>query len=338
MQRRRLMLAGPVPVLAVPILAMPILAMPILAMPAITRAEAWPDRPIRIIVPSPPGDGSDSTARLWGHYLSEALGQPIVIENRPGAGGRIGTEVAARAAPDGHTLVIGNAGSHGINPATQKDLPYDVPTAFAPVALLVEAPNVLVVNRKALPVASVEALIAAAKARPGALDFASGGPGSSAHMSMELLKARAGIDLLHVPFRGAGAGLQALASGQPPVMFVNLPPALGFIRRGELAALAVTSVSRSPDLPDIPTVAETLPGFETVAWFGLLAPAGTPRPIIDRLHALCAEIGKRPDIVEKIRLIGGSVRDDGPEAFHARIRADITKWRDLVRTANIVVE
>lgn len=319
MQRRHLLLAG-------------------LAAPALATAQAWPDRPIRIIVPSPPGDGSDSTARLWGHYLGEALGQPIVVENRPGAGGRIGTEVAARAAADGHTLIIGNAGSHGINPAIQKDLPYDVPTAFAPIALLVEAPNVLVVNRKALPVESVAALIAAAKARPGALDFASGGPGSSAHMSMELFKARAGIDLLHVPFRGAGAGLQALASGQPPVMFVNLPPALGFIRRGELVALAVTSLTRSPDLPAVPTVAETLENFETVAWFGLLAPAGTARPIVEKLHALCVEIGKRPDIIEKIRLIGGSVRDDGPEQFHARIRADIAKWKDLVRVANITVE
>lgn len=325
MHRRHLLLAG--------------LAAPALARFATARAQgSWPDRPIRIIVPSPPGDGSDSTARLWGHYLGEALGQPIVIENRPGAGGRIGTEMAARAAADGHTLIIGNAGSHGINPAIRTDLPYDVPTAFAPIALLVEAPNVLVVNRKALPAADVAALIANAKARPGALDYASGGPGSSAHMSMELFKARAGIDLLHVPFRGASNALQALAGGQPPVMFVNLPPALGFVRRGELAALAVTSTTRSPDLPDVPTVAETLPGFETVAWFGLLAPAGTPRPIVEKLHALCAEIGKRPDIVEKIRLIGGSVRDDGPDKFHARIRADIAKWKDLVRTANITVE
>jgi tripartite-type tricarboxylate transporter receptor subunit TctC len=323
MQRRHLLLAG-------------------LAAPALTRAQgspaSWPDRPVRIIVPSPPGDGSDSTARLWGHYLSEALGQPIVVENRPGAGGRIGTEVAARAAPDGHTLIIGNAGSHGINPAIQKDLPYDVPTAFAPIALLVEAPNVLVVNRKALPAADVSALIDAAKARPGALDYASGGPGSSAHMSMELFKARAGVDLQHVPFRGASNALQALVSGQPAVMFVNLPPALGFIRRGELVALAVTSLARSPDLPDVPTVAETLENFETVAWFGLLAPAGTPRPIVEKLHALCAGIGRRPDIIEKIRLIGGAVRDDGPDQFHARIRADIAKWKDLVRTANIVVE
>jgi tripartite-type tricarboxylate transporter receptor subunit TctC len=301
------------------------------------RAQgAYPSRSVRVIVPSAPGDGGDSVARLYAHHLERRFGQGFVVENRTGAGGRIGTEAAVRAPNDGYTLVMGNAGSHGINAALYRALPYDIARDFQPISLLVEAPNVLVINRAKLPVKDVAELITLAKSRPGAIDYASGGPGTSAHLTMELFKSMAGVDLQHVPFRGAGPGLQALVSGEPPVMFVNLPPAMAFIRRGELQALAVTSAARTPDLPDVPTVAESgLPGFETIAWFGLLAPAGTPRPIVDALHAALVEISAIPDVVEKVRLIGGFPRATTPEAFGERIVADIAKWRRLVAEKNL---
>lgn len=308
-----------------------------LAMPAL--GQAYPTRPVRVIVPSAPGDGGDSVARLYAHYLERKFGQGFIVENRTGAGGRIGTEAAVRAPNDGYTLVMGNAGSHGINAALYRNLPYDIARDFAPISLLVEAPNVLVVNKTKLPMKDVAELIALAKAKPGELNYASGGPGTSAHLTMELFKSLAGVDLQHVPFRGAGPGLQALVSGEPPVMFVNLPPAMAFIRRGDLHALAVTSAERTPDLPDVPTVAESgLPGFETIAWFGLLAPAGTPRPVIDTLHAACVEISAIPDVVEKVRLIGGFTRASTPEQFHERIRADIAKWQRLVTEKNLAQE
>jgi tripartite-type tricarboxylate transporter receptor subunit TctC len=309
-----------------------------LAAPALGQG-GYPTRPVRVIVPSAPGDGGDSIARLFAHHYERLLGQGFIVENRTGAGGRIGTEAAVRAPADGYTLVMGNAGSHGINAALYRTLPYDIARDFAPISLLVEAPNVLVVNRAKLPVRDVAALIALAKEKPGTHDYASGGPGTSAHLTMELFKSLAGVDLQHVPFRGAGPALQALVSGEPPVMFVNLPPAMAFIRRGELYALAVTSAERTPDLPDVPTVAENgLPGFETIAWFGLLAPAGTPRPVIERLHAASVEIAAMPDVVEKVRLIGGFPRASTPEQFRARIESDIAKWRRLVAERNLAQE
>lgn len=318
-----------------------VLAAPAVLMAAFGAAaqETWPSRPVRVIVPSAPGDGGDSIARLYAAKLQEALGQPFPVENRTGAGGRIGTEAAARAAPDGYTLIMGNAGSHGINGAVYRNLPYDLVRDFQPISLLVEAPNVLVVNRKVLDVGSVAELIAYAKARPGQLDYASGGVGTSAHLSMELFKSMAGLDLQHVPFRGAANGLQALVSGTPPVMFVNLPPAMAIIQRGELHALAVTSMQRTPDLPETPTVHESgLPGFETIAWFGLLAPAGTPRAIVDRLHAECARIAAMPDVVAPVRKIGGFPRATTPEEFHERVRNDVAKWQRLVAEKNLALE
>ena len=200
-------------------------ALALASLAAPSRAQAsYPTRTVRVIVPSAPGDGGDSIARLYAHHLERRLGQSFVVENRTGAGGRIGTEVAVRAAPDGYTLVMGNAGSHGINAALYRSLPYDIASDFAPISLLVEAPNVLVVNRAKLPVKDVAELIAYAQRRPGEIAYASGGPGTSAHLTMELFRSLAGVDLQHVPFRGAVPALQALVSGEPPVMFVTLPP------------------------------------------------------------------------------------------------------------------
>jgi tripartite-type tricarboxylate transporter receptor subunit TctC len=271
--------------------------------------------------------------------LEGALGQPIVVENRGGAGGRIGVEAAWRAAPDGYSFLLGNAGSNGINAAIYRDLPYDLATGFDPVAMLVTGPNALVINNRALPARTVAELIALVKRRPGELNYASGGIGSSAHMSMELFKAGAGLDIVHVPYRGTPALAQAIISGDAPLAFANLVNVLPFVRRGEITLLAVTSLERWPELPDVPTVHESgLPGFETIAWNGILAPKGTPQPIRDRLHAELMKLKPDPTLNDRIRLLGGQLVVSTPEEFAARIRADIAKWRDLAARVNIRAE
>ena len=227
-------------------------ALPVFAAPAHAQA-AWPTRPIRLILPDAPGSGNDTTARLVAPLLEAALGQPFVPDNRGGAGGRIGVEAAFRAAPDGYNFLLGNAGSNGINAAIYRDLPYDLTNAFDPVALLVVGPNALVVNSRELPVNDVAGLIAAIRARPGALNYASGGVGSSAHMSMELFKHEARLDIQHVPYRGTPQLAQAVISGEAPVAFANLVNVMPYIARGEIKLLAVTTLQRHPDLPDTPT-------------------------------------------------------------------------------------
>ncbi len=310
------------------------------ATPA-TAQPAWPTRPVRLVLPDTPGTGNDTTARLVAPHLEAALGQPFVIDNRGGAGGRIGVEAAWRAAPDGYTLLLGNAGSNGINAAIYRDLPYDLAAgAFAPVSMLVAGPNVLVVNPRLLPVNTPAELIAAVRARPpGALSYGSAGVGSSAHMSMELFKAGTGLDIVHVPYRGAPAMAQATIAGEVALFFANLVNVMPLIRRGDLRPIAVTAQTRWPELPEVPTLHETvLPGFETLAWNGLLAPPGTPRAIIDRLHAIVVRIARDATLNERVRVLGGTLVASTPEEFAARIRADIAKWRDLAARADIRAE
>jgi tripartite-type tricarboxylate transporter receptor subunit TctC len=316
-------------------------ALPVLAAPigrALGQDAAWPVRPVRLILPDAPGNGNDTIARLIAPALQAALGQPFVIENRAGAGGRIGVEAAFNAGPDGYAFLFGNAGSNGINAAIYPDLPYDLATAFEPVSLLVQGPNVLVVNRRALPVANVAGLVAALRARPGALNYASAGIGSSAHMSMELFKAAAGLQLVHVPYRGAPAMAQSLIAGETAAMFANLVNVMPFLQRGELTALAVTSQARWPGLPEVPTVADTYPGFETLAWNGILAPRGTPAPIRARLHAALVALRADSALEERVRGLGGALVASTPEAFAARIVADIAQWKGLVARTGIRVE
>jgi len=301
-----------------------------LACASIAQA-AWPDRPVRIVAPDAPGGGGDIIARVLGDELGKIFGQPFPVENRPGAGGRIALENVAHSAPDGYTLLVGNAGSNGINGAIYRDLPYDTVNAFTPISQIVQGPNILVVNRTELPVATVAELIAYAKAHPGELNYGSGGPGSSAHLSMELFKQRAGIDMQHVPFRGASPMTLAVVQGETPVAFMNLSNVLPLIRRGEVTPIAVTSLQRWHDVPDVPTVDESgLKGFETIAWNGLLAPAGLPREIVDKLHAAVVKIAQEPNLKEKAELLGNEVVASTPEEFAARIRADVAKWRALV--------
>ena len=307
---------------------------------AIARAQpAWPANPVRLLLPDAPGSGNDATARLLAPLLEAALGRPLVVENRPGAGGRIGVEAAWRAAPDGYTFLLGNAGSNGINAAIYRDLPFDLGEAFEPVALLVQGPNVLVTNTRALPVRGVAELIASIRARPGQLNYASAGVGSSSHMSMELFKAQAGLDIQHVPYRGVPEAAQAVISGDAPLAFSNLVNVMPLLRRGEFSALAVTSLGRFRDLPDVPSLHEAgLPGYETLAWNGLLAPKGTPPAIRERLRAALLALKDDPALTGRIRLLGGEYVVSTPEDFAARIRADIAKWRDLAARANIQAE
>ena len=302
------------------------------------HAQAWPAKPIRLIVPSPPGDGSDLMARSVGQRLSEALGQQVIVDNRPGAGGRLGTELAAKSAPDGYTLIMGNAGSHAINAALYKDLPYDIERDFVPVTQVMRAPNVLVVGA-ALPVTSVKELIALFKANPGKYSYGSGGNGSSAHLSAELFKSMAGVDVVHVPYKGATPALTDVIGGQVAMFMGNLPPAAGHIKAGRVKALAVTTAQRSPLVPDLPTVSESgLPGYETVAWFGLFAPTGTPKEIVQRIADETAKAVQRSEIRDSIAALGGEPVGNSPSAFAAIVRSDLAKWRKVVSDGNVEVD
>jgi tripartite-type tricarboxylate transporter receptor subunit TctC len=302
---------------------------------SLVAAQSFPAKPIRVIVPSPPGDGSDVVARLIGEKLAAAWGQQVVVDNRPGAGGRIGTEVAAKAPPDGYTWIMGNAGSHGINGGLYRNLPYDLEKDFAPITQIMRAPNALVVS-PSLGVNSVAELIALLTKNPGKYSYGSGGNGSSAHLSAELFKSMAGVDIVHVPYKGATLALTDLIAGNIVMFMGNLPPAMGHIKAGRIKALAVTTLARSKFVPELPTVDEAgLKGFETVAWFGLLAPAGTPPELIAKTRDEVARIVQTPELGARIDSLGGEPVGNTPQQFAAIIRADIAKWRKVVADANI---
>ena len=291
-------------------------------------------KPLRWIVPSAPGDGSDTTARLIGDRLSQALGVAVVVENKPGAGGVVGSEAAAKAAPDGTTFIVGNAGSHGINAAIYRKLSYDVVRDFTPVALFCTAPNVMVAS-PALPVKTLAEFIAYARANPGRLNYASGGVGSSSHLSGELLKSMTGIDMTHVPYKGATPAVAAVLSGEAALMIGNLPPWSGHLKGGRGRALGVTTTTRHASLPDLPALAETLPGFETVAWFGLLAPAATPKPVIERINREVNTILAQDDVRQRLANSGCDAAPGSPDAFAARIAGDVARWKKLAAEKNI---
>lgn len=306
-------------------------------LPAAARAQPFPTRAVRVIVPSPPGDGSDLTARALAQRLSDSWGHPVVVENRPGAGGRIGTEAAVSAVPDGHTLLMGNAGSNGINAAIYK-LPYDLERGFDPVTLVMRAPNVLVISPQ-LGAQSVPELIRLLKAQPGKFAYGSGGVGSSAHLSAELFKLMAGVDLLHVPYKGAVGALNAVISGEVALFLGNLPPAIGHIRNGRVRALGVTTLSRSPLLPEAPTLDEAgLKGFETVAWFGLFAPSGTPAPLVQTIQQAVSRTLNDADVRKLIDTLGGEPVGSSAAEFRALVSSDIAKWRRVVASADIRAE
>jgi len=300
--------------------------------------QSWPAKPIKLVAPSTPGDAPDVIARMVAEKLSTALGQQVVVENRPGAGGVVGSDAVAKAAPDGYTLIMGNAGSHGINAAVYTKLPYDIQRDFAPVSQVAVAPNVMVIN-PGVPATSVAEFIAYAKAQPGKLSYASGGNGSSAHMSMELFKSMAGIDLTHIPYKGSSPALTDVVGGQVVAFIGNMPPTVPLVKGGKLRALAVTTKTRSPLMPELPTIAESgLPGYETVAWFGVLAPAGTPPEIVNRLSQEIAKIAKSPEMREKLLAMGAEPVGSTPEEFKGVIDRDIAKWKPLAQKVGIKVD
>ena len=308
-------------------------------VPAAMAAEqAYPNRPVRIIVPFPPGGGVDISNRIVITRLTEFLGQPIVIENRAGASGNLGAEIAAKSTPDGYTLFATSIAQHGVSPALYKKLPYDAIKDFAPISLYGTTPNVLVVH-PSVPVKSVAEFIAYAKAGGGKINYASPGVGTSPHMTMELFKLSAKIELVHVAYKGGAPALQDVMGGHIPTLFGNLPEQLGAIKAGRTRALAVSSAKRNPTLPDVPTVAESgFPGFDVSSWYGLVAPAKVAKPILDKLNADLVKTLNLPDIREKFAQQSVDVRPTTREEFAVWIRNEIAKWTKVTKAANITVD
>ena len=301
-------------------------------------AQNYPAKPIRILIAQAPGSATDTISRVVGNRLSEALGQPIVIEARPGAGGAVGTEAAARSAPDGYTLFMANNSTHGSNPALYPKLPYDAVNDFAPISMVASVPYVLVAE-PALPVNSVQELIALAKSRPGKINYASAGNGSTHQFCGELLKSSAGIDLVHIPYKGSPPGVTAVMAGEVSLMFANLTDIGAQIRGGKVKPLAVTTLKRAELLPNVPTMVEAgVPDFEITSWFGLMAPAGTPAPILARLNAEMIKVLAREDVRSTLGAQGLNVASSSPEQFAAHIKSEIARFTRIARTAGIKVE
>ncbi len=296
----------------------------------------WPTRPLRLVVPFPPGGLIDTMARLVAPHLGQALGQPVVVDNRPGAGGNIGAAEVARAAPDGHTLLMASP-PLTISPAVYASLPYQ-PSQIAPIALLGRVPNVLLIN-PASGIASVRELTERAKARPGKLNYASNGNGTSLHLSAELYKSATGAFLTHIPYRGAAAAITGLLSGEVDMMFDNLPSAVGQIQAGRLKALAVTTSQRSKALPDVPTMAEAgVPGFDVSAWFGLAGPAGLPATTVAQLGKALAGVAARPDVLATMARQGAEPDHLDSHAMRTFLETDAARWRKVAAFAGIKLD
>ena len=311
-----------------------------LAGPAAPGAlgQSYPVKPIRIIIAQAPGSATDVVSRIIGNKLGESLGQPLVVDARPGAGGTLGTELAARAAPDGYTLFMANNSTHGSNPALYAKLPYDAVRDFAPIIYAVATPYVLSVP-PSLPVKTVKELIALAKARPGQINYASAGNGSTHHLCGELLKTMAGIDIVHIPYKGTTPAITALLGGEVSVMFATVTGIQPHLKSGRARALAVTTPKRSNMLPEVPTVAEAaLPGFEMLSWFGLLAPAGTPAAIVTRLNADTAKVLEIAEVRAALTAQGFEVIAGSPAQFGDYIRREIEKITKLAKATGIKAE
>ena len=300
-------------------------------------ADSYPARPVRMIVAYPPGGGTDIVGRMMAQKLTETLGQNVVIDNRGGATGNIGTELASRANPDGYTLLMGNVAPNAINVSLFSKLPYDPVKDFAPVSLVAITPNILVVN-PTVPVKSVQDLIALAKAKPGTLNFPSAGVGSSSHLAGELFKILAKVDMVHVPYKGGGPALIDTISGQMQIMFATMPAAMPHVKSGKVRPVAVTTAKRSQTLPELPTMAETVKGYEASTWYGLLAPAATPAPIVARLHQSVVRILAMPDMRERLASQGFEPVGGTPAEFAAYIKSEISKWERVIRDAGIKPE
>jgi tripartite-type tricarboxylate transporter receptor subunit TctC len=312
----------------------------VLAFAAVTKAYAqeYPSKPLRMIVSFPPGGSTDIVARLMAHKLTEALGQQVIVDNRPGgAGGIIGHNLAAKAPADGYTLLMTTSITFTASAALYKNLPYDVLTDFEAVTLVASVPLALVVH-PSLPTRSVKELIALAKAKPAQLNYASFGIGTSGHLAMEMFKLMAGVDITHIPYKGGGPALTGLISGEVQALIIATVGALPHVKSGRIRLLALTSATRSPELPDIPTVAETLPGYEVVLWYGLFTPAGTPKSVIGRLNKDAVKILQSHEMQKRFAVQGGWTVGNSPEEFQKIVRSDVATWTNVVKEAGIKVE
>ena len=298
----------------------------------------YPTKPIKIVVPFPAGGTTDILARAVAADLQKAFGQAVVVENKAGAGGNLGSDSVAKSSPDGYTLLMGTVGTHAINVSLYPKMPYDAVKDFAPVSLVAGVPNVLVAS-PSFPVNSVKDLVDAAKKAPDKITFASSGSGTSIHLSGELFKQLAGVQMTHVPYKGSSAALPDVISGQVNVMFDNAPSVIQHIRGGKLKAVAVTSDKRSPALPGVPTIAESgLPGFEASSWFGVLAPAATPKDIVDKLSGAIAKSLQTPEMKERLAGQGAVAVGNTPEQFSAHIKSEIDKWSKVVKASGAKVD
>jgi len=306
-------------------------------LPQVVVAQGFPEKPIRIVVPFPPGGGADIVVRAFAPPLAEQLGQQVIVDNRPGGSGIIGMEVGAKAAPDGHTLVLGITGTLAINPTIFPKLPYDSLGSYAPISLAAVGPNVLVVH-PSLPPRNIKELVALAKQRPGSISYASSGTGGAPHLAGELLKYMAKIDIVHVPYKGAAPATVDVVGGHVPMMFAGLGAALPHIRTARLRPLGVAGPRRSAQLPEVPAIAEYLPGFSAETWFGILAPRGTPDRVVRRLNTTIREAGARKSVISPLAAGGYDVVLSSPEEFADLIRTDVKKWADLIRSAGIKAE
>ena len=306
--------------------------------PLASLAQAYPNKPVKLVVPFPPGGPLDVIGRLIAQKLTEAWDQPVVVDNRPGAGGNIGADVVAKSAPDGYTVVMGALSTHAVNPHLFPKMPYDAVKDFAPIALVAITPNVLVVN-PSVPVGSVKELIAYAKANPGKLAFGSGSNGSAGHLAGELLKVDAGIDMTHVPFKGGAPATQALLAGDTQLMFDNLANATPYVKAGKLKALAVTTAQRSRLAPELPTMAEAgMAGFDISTWFGLLAPAGTPREVIAKWNGEVTRLLNSPEMRERLTAQGAEPAPTSPEQFARFIDQELAKYGKIVKASGAKVD
>ena len=298
----------------------------------------YPAKAIRYVVPFPAGGPLDIVARALGQELNRSWGQPVIIDNRPGAGGNIGADVVAKAPPDGYTILMGAVSTHAINVTLYSRLPYDPIKDFSPVTLITSVPNVLVVH-PSIPAKTVRELIAIAKARPGQLNFASGSTGSAGHLAGELFNTMAGVKMVHIPYKGAGPAVVDLLAGHVSLMFDNLASALPNIKAGRVRAIAVTTTRRSPFLPDLPTISESgLPGFDIGTWFGVFAPAGTPREIVTKLNTELIRILNTPNMKERLANLGAEPMGNTPEQFAAFIKSEIPKYAKVIKASGAKVD
>jgi tripartite-type tricarboxylate transporter receptor subunit TctC len=300
--------------------------------------QDYPAKPIHFVVPYPAGGPLDTVARLLGQKVSESVKQPVVVENKPGAGGNIGADAVAKSPPDGYTILMGAVATHAINPTLYANMPYDAVKDFAPITQVASTPNVLVVN-PSVPASNVKEFVAYAKAHPGELNFGSGSTGSAGHLAGELFDATAGVKMVHVPYKGAGPAMQDLIGGQIQLMFDNLASSLGQIRAGKVKALAVTTAKRSSLAPELPTIAESgLPGFDISTWFGVFAPAGTPPAIVKRLNNEFVKALAAPDVRETMLKLGAEPVGNTPGEFAAYIRSEAQKYAKVIKASGAKVD